>query len=134
MNIGEAAERSGVSAKTIRYYEQIGLIPPAQRRNNNYRDYDERDIQTLLFISRARRLGFSLKDVENLLALWYDKNRASADVKAVAMVHIREIEERIQELESVRDVLQDLTRRCHGDDRPDCPILADLASEPAATP
>jgi MerR family copper efflux transcriptional regulator len=127
MNIGTVARTSGVPTKTIRYYESIGLIPPANRGDNGYRNYDQMDVETLRFIHRARRLGFSVKDVGNLLALWQDKNRASADVKAFALRHIEEVERRITELESIRQTLLDLTKRCHGDNRPNCPIIEDLA-------
>ncbi len=126
MNISKASKKSGVPAKTIRYYESIGLIPPAARLENGYRDYGDNEVATLRFISQARKLGFSLKDVENLITLWHDRNRASADVKQLAMDHIREIDHRIAELQNVRDTLLDLTERCHGDDRPDCPILQEL--------
>ena len=128
MNIGTAASESGVSAKTIRYYESIGLIPPARRAENGYRNYTEFDVETLRFIQHSRRLGFSVKDVGNLLELWGDKERSSADVKALALKHISEVEQRIKELETIRRTLIDLTDRCHGDDRPDCPILDDLAT------
>ncbi len=127
MNIGEAAARSGVTAKTIRYYESIGLLPSASRRTNNYRDYAETEIQTLRFIARARGLGFSVKDVGQLLALWRDRSRASQDVKAVAQSHLGEIDRKIAELEAMRATLQHLIKACHGDHRPDCPILDDLA-------
>ena len=130
MNIGEAASESGVNAKTIRYYESIGLIPPAIRAENGYRNYSPIDIETLKFIQHARRLGFSVKDVGGLLELWRDKSRTSADVKALALKHISEVEKRIAELQSIRKTLIDLTDRCHGDDRPECPILEDLASGP----
>ncbi len=126
MNISMAAKHSGVPAKTIRYYESIGLIPPAARRENGYRDYGDNDVSTLRFISRARNLGFAIKDVESLITLWQDRNRASADVKQLALNHIQEIDHRIIELQNVRDTLVDLTERCHGDDRPDCPILQGL--------
>jgi Cu(I)-responsive transcriptional regulator len=128
MNIGDVAKGSGVPAKTIRYYEDIGLIPPAVRGDNGYRQYRQDDVELLRFIQRARKLGFAVKDVANLLALWRDKGRASKDVKAVALRHIEEVETRIRELESIRETLLDLTERCHGDDRPDCPILNGLAS------
>ncbi len=127
MNIGQAAKLSDVSAKTIRYYESIGLIPKAARADNGYRDYSENDVETLRFIKRSRNLGFSVEDVSNLLDLWRDKERASADVKAVALKHIEDVETRIQELQSIRDTLTNLTESCHGDDRPDCPILEGLA-------
>ena len=128
MNIGTAAARSGVPPKTIRYYESIGLIPTATRRDNNYRDYSEIDVAALRFIARARKLGFSVKDVSALLALWRDKSRVSHHVKALALHHIAEIDQRLAELEGMRRTLVDLTARCHGDDRPECPILDELAA------
>ena len=128
MNIGTAAEATGVPAKTIRYYESIGLIPPATRAENGYRHYTEFDVETLRFIQHSRRLGFSVKDVGNLLELWGNKDRSSADVKALALQHISEVEQRIKELETIRRTLIDLTDRCHGNDRPECPILEDLAT------
>ncbi len=127
MNIGQAASASGVPAKTIRYYESIGLIPPATRGENGYRYFSGPDIEILKFIQHARHLGFSVKDVGGLLELWQDKNRTSADVKKLALRHISDVEKRIQELDSIRRTLVDLTDRCHGDDRPDCPIIEDLA-------
>ena len=127
MIIGEAARLSGVTSKTIRYYESINLIPPAGRAANGYRDYDDKDVQTLRFIKRSRNLGFSVEIVSSLLDLWQNNQRASGEVKAVAMKHIDEVEIKIRELESIRDTLRHLTACCHGDDRPDCPILDDLA-------
>ena len=127
MNIGTAAKRSGVSAKTIRYYESVGLIPPASRADNGYRDYAANDVETLRFIKRSRSLGFSVETVAGLLDLWRNKSRASGDVKAVALKHITEVEQRIAELQSIRDTLKHLTQCCQGDDRPDCPILEGLA-------
>ncbi len=127
MNIGAAAEITGVTAKTIRYYEEIGLILPARRSENGYRNYADEDIQILRFIQRARRLGFSVRDVESLLTLWQDKDRASADVKKLALKHIGEVEKRIEEMQSIRETLIHLTRECHGNERPDCPIIRGLA-------
>lgn len=134
MNIGTAAARSGVPAKTIRYYESIGLIPRAARTGGNYRDYDDQDLQTLRFIQRARRLGFAVKDVASLLALWRDRRRASADVKRLAEDHIAEIDRRMEELRGMRNTLVHLVERCHGDERPDCPILEELAGAPPCHP
>lgn len=127
MNIGEAAKASGVSAKMIRYYEQVGLLPEAKRGANGYRHYGDTDVHMLRFIRRARDLGFSLQQVEQLVALWRDKGRASAEVKAIALAHVRELEEKIAALESMRRTLEQLVHECHGDQRADCPILDDLA-------
>ncbi|WP_119165697.1 Cu(I)-responsive transcriptional regulator [Algihabitans albus] len=127
MNIGEAAVQSGVAAKTIRYYESIGLIAPAERTAAGYRIYGTTDVQTLRFVARARGLGFSVADCASLLALWRDKSRASADVKALARHQVETIEAKIAELETMRATLEHLVERCHGDDRPDCPIISDLA-------
>ena len=126
MNIGEAARQSGVSAKTIRYYESIGLIPAAGRTASGYRAYTANEVETLRFIQRSRSLGFSVEDVGGLLQLWRDRSRASADVKAIALNHVAAIERKIVELESIRRTLLDLTNRCCGDDHPDCPILDGL--------
>jgi MerR family copper efflux transcriptional regulator len=127
-----AARASGVSAKLIRYYEQIGLIEAAGRTGGNYRIYDDRDVHTLRFIKRARSLGFSLERIQVLLGLWKDRGRASGEVKRVAMEHVDELDAKIRELQSMRDALRHLAHACHGDHRPDCPILADLAQgEPA---
>jgi MerR family copper efflux transcriptional regulator len=127
MNIGDVARGSGVSTKMIRYYEQIGLIPPANRTDSGYRVYGERDVHTLRFIRRARDLGFSVAQLSELLALWWDRNRASADVKRIAREHIAELECKIEELRSMSDALKHLADHCHGDHRPECPILEDLA-------
>ncbi|MEX2614693.1 MAG: Cu(I)-responsive transcriptional regulator [Alphaproteobacteria bacterium] len=127
MNIGEAAKASGVPAKTIRYYESVNLIPPAQRTGSGYRTYGGDDIARLRFIQRSRSLGFSVRDVAMLLDLWGNRARASAEVKALVTSHIDEIDCKIAELRSMRQTLQDLSDRCHGDDRPDCPILDSLA-------
>jgi len=131
MKIGEVAESSGVPAKTIRYYESVGLIPAAERADNGYRAYRENDVRTLRFIQRARSLGFSVEEVGELLPLWQDRSRASADVRAIALRHVEEVERKIRELQTVRDALLDLVHRCHGDDRPDCPIIDTLAEDAA---
>jgi len=127
MNIGEAAKASGVPAKTIRYYESVNLIPPAHRTDSGYRTYEPADIERLRFIQRSRSLGFSVRDVGKLLDLWNDRSRASAEVKALATSHMTEIDQKIAELRSMRKTLKDLSEHCHGDDRPDCPILDGLA-------
>jgi len=132
MKIGEAAERSGVSAKMIRYYESIGLLAQAPRRDNSYRDFDDRDVHDLRFIRRARSLGFSVEEITRLLALWRDKSRPSRDVKEIASAHIEALTRRIAELQSMVSTLQHLSHHCHGDHRPDCPILEDLGREPPA--
>jgi MerR family copper efflux transcriptional regulator len=127
MNIGEAANASGVTAKMIRHYESIGLVKAARRTNAGYRLYSQQDVQVLQFIHRARALGFSLDQIGNLLALWQDKQRASSDVRALARSHIDELNQKIAELESMRRTLERLADSCHGDDRSECPILDDLA-------
>ena len=126
-NIGEAAKASGVSAKMIRHYEAIGLIEAARRTDAGYRLYSERDLQVLQFIHRSRVLGFSLEQIRVLLALWQDKQRASKDVRAMARQHIAELDEKIAAMQAMRRTLEQLATRCHGDDRPDCPILDDLS-------
>jgi MerR family copper efflux transcriptional regulator len=128
MNIGQAAKQSGLSAKMIRYYEATGLLQAAHRSDSGYRLYGKDDLHTLTFIKRSRDLGFSLEEVGKLLALWQDRQRASADVKALAREHIAELNQKIEELASLRDTLQELVEHCQGNDRPDCPILKDLAS------
>lgn len=128
MNIGQAARKSGLSAKMIRYYESIGLLKPAHRSDSGYRLYGDEDLHSLAFIKRSRDLGFSLEEVGKLLTLWQDRQRASADVKALARQHIDELNRKIRELAGLRDTLQDLVEHCHGDQRPDCPILKELAS------
>ena len=127
MTIGEAASRSGVPAKTIRYYESIGLIGAASRESNQYRRYDAEDVAMLRFIGRARRLGFSVADLRNLVALYRDRARASRDVRALAMQHLARIDRKLTDLHSLRDALADLVDRCNGDHRPDCPIIDELA-------
>ena len=126
LNIGSVAEAAGLPAKTIRYYESIGLIQPAGRRANGYRSYSETDMRTLAFIKRARSLGFSVEEVRELLDLWRDRSRRSAKVKSLATRHIDALDRKISELQSMREALAHLVKRCHGDSRPDCPILGDL--------
>ena len=126
MNIGTVAERSGVPPKTIRYYESIGLVRPADRRPNGYRSYSLVDMRTLNFIKRARSLGFSVEEVRDLLDLWHDKTRTSAAVKTLAMRHLEALDRKIEELKSMRKALADLVTRCRGDTRPDCPIIDEL--------
>ncbi len=126
MNIGHAAEASGVSAKAIRYYETAGLIAPVGRSDSGYRVYGVADIRILRFIRRARDLGFSIERIRRLLDLWHDKARASADVKRLARDHVGEIDAKIAALAAMRDTVQDLADACDGDHRPDCPILRDL--------
>lgn len=127
-NIGEAATLSGVTAKMIRHYESIGLIPEAGRTFAGYRLYSDADLHRLRFIRRARTLGFSIRQIEELLQLWNDRARASADVKRLAREHADELATKIREMQAMQRTLEDLARRCHGDDRPDCPILDDLAA------
>ena len=138
MNIGEAAKASGVSAKMIRYYESVGLIPPIHRTESGYRAYSGSDVHMLRFIRRARDLGFAVAEIHDLLDLWRDRSRKSADVKRVALQHIQDLQRRIQELQQMSDTLQALTACCAGDERPDCPILqgletADLCAPPPPT-
>ncbi len=126
-NIGEAAALSGVSAKMIRHYESIGLIPAAARTFAGYRLYNDSDVHRLRFIRRARALGFAMKEVGQLLGLWADRSRASAEVKQLASQHADELGARIAEMQAMQRTLEELARRCHGNDRPDCPILDDLS-------
>lgn len=126
MNIGEAARASGVSAKMIRYYEQTGLIPPADRTAAGYRDYSETDVHMLRFIRRSRDLGFSVAEINDLLGLWRDRGRQSADVKRIALARIEDLRRKIDEMEQMAATLEHLASCCAGDNRPDCPILADL--------
>ncbi|HSM53261.1 MAG TPA: Cu(I)-responsive transcriptional regulator [Erythrobacter sp.] len=127
MNIGQASRASGVSTKMIRYYEQTGLIPRAARRDSGYRDYDKSDVHRLHFIRRARDLGFTVEQIGELLALWSDRERSSADVKSLALGHVERLRAKQVELEQMIDTLETLARDCHGDDRPDCPIIEGLA-------
>jgi MerR family copper efflux transcriptional regulator len=128
LNIGEAAQASGVTAKMIRHYESIGLLPAAKRTASGYRVYDEQDLRLLQFIHRGRALGFSLERIAELLALWQDKDRASADVRRLAGQHIEELNRKIEELQAMKRTLEQLAHSCHGDQRSDCPILDDLAT------
>ncbi|MEQ8734604.1 MAG: Cu(I)-responsive transcriptional regulator [Rhodospirillaceae bacterium] len=127
MNIGEASRLSGLPAKTIRYYEATGLIAPPVRAENGYRDYSDSDVHKLRFVRHSRGLGFSVDECAQLLSLYEDKNRQSADVKAIAQKHLTEIDAKILELQELRATLDHLVNTCHGDGRPDCPILQGLA-------
>ena len=127
MTIGQAAKSSAVSAKMIRHYESIGLLPKAQRTEAGYRLYDETDVHTLRFIQRARSLGFPLETIRTLLALWRNRRRSSAQVKDLAERHVADLERKIAEMQAMARTLKHLAHNCHGDERPDCPILDDLA-------
>ncbi len=133
MNIGEAARVSGVTAKMIRYYESVGLLAAKARTAAGYRVYGPEEVHSLRFIRQARRLGFLVEDIRRLLALWHDRSRASADVKAIALEHVGELDRRIAELTQMRDTLAHLAAHCHGDARPDCPIIEQLADGGGAT-
>ena len=132
MNIGQAANASGVSAKMIRYYEATGLIPAASRTDAGYRNYTENDVHVLRFVRRARDLGFSVAEIDGLLQLWRNRRRRSADVKRIALDHIEDLQRRIADMQEMAATLQQLATCCSGDDRPDCPILADLEQASAA--
>lgn len=131
MNIGTAARQSGLNAKTLRFYEEIGLVRP-DRRGNGYRDYDPGDVHTLRFLKRARSLGFSVEECRRLLALYQDRNRTSGEVRRIAEDKLGEIDEKIADLRALRRTLEHLVESCHGDDRPDCPILEDIARKNTA--
>ena len=131
LNIGDTAVTSGVSAKMIRHYEEIGLIPKAKRTASGYRMYSEADIHVLRFIKHARKLGFSIKQIAQLLSLWRDHRRSSSKVKNLAVEHIKELEEKILEMHAMKATLEDLVAHCHGDNRPECPILDELAASQA---
>ena len=132
MNIGAAASASGVSAKMIRHYEGVGLLPPASRTVSGYRQYSDKDVSTLRFIRHCRDLGFSLEQISELLDLWQNRKRSSRQVKALAQAHIAELDEKLKELQEMRSTLEHLVHCCNGDDRPDCPIIESLASDTAA--
>ena len=132
MKIGEASAASRISERMIRHYEKISLMPAAPRRDSGYRDYDQRDLHTLAFIGRARDLGFSIEEIRKLLELWHDRSRASADVKRLALARAAELKRKERELHEMRRSLEHLAASCHGDDRPDCPILGGLEGQPAA--
>ena len=127
-NIGQAAAQSGVSAKMVRHYEALGLLPTVQRTDAGYRQYGAKEVHTLRFIHRGRTLGFSMAEIAELLKLWQNKQRASADVKRIALAHVADLARRIAEMETMRQTLQQLAHCCQGDNRPDCPILSELAA------
>jgi len=129
MNIGEAARLSGVSAKMIRHYESLGLVPGVARTDAGYRQYDEDTLHTLRFIRRARDLGFDMKEIGALLQLWRNRRRSSAEVKRIALAHVADLEQRIAAMQAMQRTLKHLAHCCAGDERPDCPILDDLAAE-----
>lgn len=128
-SIGEAARRSGVSARMVRHYEGLGLLPPVARSDSGYRLYHAADIHSLRFIKRSRELGFSMAEIAELVSLWHDRGRASASVKRIAQHHLAELEQRIAAMQAMRQTLAQLVQCCHGDQRPDCPILEDLAGK-----
>lgn len=134
MTIGEAATASGVSAKMIRHYERIGLLPPTPRSAAGYRHYDDTQLHVLRFIRHSRDLGFSLERIGQLLSLWQDRKRPSREVKALAQAHLAAMERKLEELQAMKATLSRLVAGCHGDDRPDCPILAGLAQAPIDVP
>lgn len=132
VNIGQAAKASGVSAKMIRHYERVGLFPQAARTDAGYRQYGEKDVHTLRFIRQSRDLGFSIEQIRELLNLWQNRRRPSRQVKALAEAHIEELEQKVQELLAMKSTLEHLVRCCHGDDRPECPIIDTLADPSGA--
>lgn len=129
MNIGEAANISGVNSKMIRHYESIGIIPKASRSDAGYRVYSEADVNVLAFVKRSRSLGFSMKEIKKLVSLWRNRSRASSEVKALAVAHIKEMEMKIEELQAMVKTLKHLAKSCHGDNRPDCPIIDGLSHD-----
>ena len=128
VSIGEAARLSGVSARMVRHYEGLGLLPVVARTESGYRQYGDADIHTLRFIKRSRDLGFSMEEIAELVGLWHNRRRASASVKRIAKKHLDDLEQRIADMQSMRNTLAHLVHCCHGDARPDCPILDDLAA------
>ena len=130
-NIGEAASRSGVSAKMVRHYESLGLLPKVDRTDSGYRQYTDKEVHTLRFIRRSRDLGFSMAEIGELLALWQNRRRPSSSVKRIATEHVAALDAKMAEMAAMRKTLQHLVHCCHGDDRPECPILDELAREPA---
>ena len=134
LNIGQAAAASGVSAKMIRNYEAVGMLPAARRTESGYRQYGDADVQTLRFIRHSRDLGFSLPEITELLGLWQNRRRSSRQVKALAQAHIEELNEKLKELQAVKATLEHLVHCCHGDDRPDCPIIESLEAEALGAP
>lgn len=134
VNIGEAARLSGVSAKMLRHYESLGLLPRVTRTDSGYRQYSEAEVHTLRFIKRSRELGFSMDEIAELLGLWQNRRRASASVRRIAQKHAQELAQRIEAMQAMQRTLQHLIHCCHGDERPDCPILDDLAGESAPHP
>jgi Cu(I)-responsive transcriptional regulator len=134
MNIGQAAKASGVSAKMIRHYESVGLFPGAPRTESGYRQYTEREVSTLRFIRHSRDLGFSIEQIRELLGLWQNRKRPSRQVRALAQAHLKELDQKLQELQAMKATLEHLVHCCHGDDRPDCPIIDTLAQDTLSTP
>ncbi len=132
VSIGSAAERSGISAKMVRHYESLGLLPRVARTDSGYRQYSEAEVHTLRFIKRARDLGFSMAEIAELVTLWQNRRRTSASVKRIAQKHVEELAARIEAMQSMQRTLRQLLHHCHGDERPDCPILDDLAADPPA--
>ncbi len=133
MNIGQAASQAGVSAKMVRHYESLGLLPKIARTDAGYRQYEDRDVHTLRFIRRGRDLGFSMSEIADLLKLWQNRRRASADVKRIALAHVADLDRRMVEMAAMKTSLEKLAVGCRGDDRPDCPILDELGSAAAST-
>ncbi len=126
MNIGELAEKTQLNAKMIRRYEELGIIPKASRSLSGYRQYEDKDVNVLIFVKRARALGFSMKDIKQLLSLWRNKSRSSAQVKSIAMKHQQELTQKLTEIQTMLKTINHLVHNCHGDDRPDCPIIEEL--------